>query len=121
MLSDHKCLLTKILTKGIKLAPQTVPNYSKVNWQGFHNDLVNRTEVLVNSEINSEDDLDRVTSTLTGLIQTALTANAPKLKIPLTQKSLFGGMRRFWGLVGLSEQPITFGKNISLLYYMKHT
>jgi hypothetical protein len=86
MLSDHKCLLTKILTKGIKLAPQTVPNYTKVNWQGFHNDLVKETEVLVNSEINSADDLDRVTSTLTGTIQTALTANAPKLKIPLTHK-----------------------------------
>jgi hypothetical protein len=42
--------------------------------------------VLVNSEINSEEDLDRVTSTLMGIIQIALTANAPKLKIPLTHK-----------------------------------
>jgi hypothetical protein len=86
MLSDHKCLLTKIITKGVKLTPQTVPNYTKVNWQGFHNDLVNETEVLVNSKINSEDDLDRVTTTLTGTIQAALTANAPKLKIPHTHK-----------------------------------
>jgi Reverse transcriptase (RNA-dependent DNA polymerase) len=30
-------------------------------------------------------------------------------------------MRRFWRPIGLSEQPIIFGKNISLLYYMKHT
>ncbi len=86
ILSDHKCLLTKILTKGIKLAPQTVPNYTKVNWQCFHNDIVNETEVLVNSEINSEDDHDPVTPTLMGIIQTALMANAPKLKIPLTHK-----------------------------------
>jgi hypothetical protein len=80
ILSDHKCLLTKILTKGVKLAPQTVPNYTTVNWQCFHNDLVNETEVLVNSEINSEDDHDPVTPTLMGIIQTALMANAPEVE-----------------------------------------
>jgi len=30
-------------------------------------------------------------------------------------------MRRFWRPVRLSEQSIIYGKNISLLYYMKHT
>ena len=86
MLSDHKCLLTKILAKGIKMVPQTVPNYTKVNWQGFHNDLVNESEELVKSDINSEVELDQITSTLTGIILSALTAYAPKLKIPLTHK-----------------------------------
>jgi ribonuclease HI len=86
LLSDHKCLLTKILAKGTKTVPQTVPNYTKVNWQGFHNDLVNETEELMTLEMNSSADLDQITSTLTGIIQSALMANAPKLKIPLTHK-----------------------------------
>jgi len=86
MLSDHKCLKTTVNTKGIQLEPKLVPNYSKVNWLGFHNDIVNETIEIVNSEIASATDLDQITSTLTSIIQNALQANSTPLKIPFTHK-----------------------------------
>jgi len=84
MLSDHKCLKTVISSKAIKQVAQYVPNYSKTNWLSFQNDITNEANSLAQTEIKCVTDLDQVTSTLTNIIQKALTANAPSIKIPVT-------------------------------------
>jgi len=86
MLSDHKCLHTILTTRGPKLEPKSIPNYSKTNWSGFRIALEKETLELASQIITDINELDLAAYTLTNLLQKALSNNTPQITLTGKQK-----------------------------------